>query len=184
VPTGPWLSVVYHIRACYRYYGLIRQSDKLRPAWASSAYSGRSSPLRAVRLTFPSLLGQSAITTRPNHSLPRQDLHLQVCQWLKAAHRKSLFARPPVLSAARVNGQRAIETIPCHGEACAPGKVTSPTSRIYDPLAKYLLHSRWMLDVGCWMLPPHGRPFPPGKRQRIKGLHSALGLPVRPSADG
>src|SRR5208337_1077363 len=55
VPTGPWLSTVYHLRACNRYYGLIRQSDELRPAWASSAYSGRSLPLRAVRLTFPSL---------------------------------------------------------------------------------------------------------------------------------
>jgi len=56
VPTGPWLSAVYHPRTCNRYYGLIRQSDELRPAWASSAYSGRSLPLRAVRLTFPSLL--------------------------------------------------------------------------------------------------------------------------------
>ena len=55
-PTGPWLSTVYHVRACKRYYGLMRRSDELRPAWASSAYSGRSLPLRAVRLTFPSLL--------------------------------------------------------------------------------------------------------------------------------
>ena len=59
VPTGPWLSTVYHVRACNRYYGLMRQSDELRPAWASSAYSGRSLPLRAVRLTFPSLLGHN-----------------------------------------------------------------------------------------------------------------------------
>jgi hypothetical protein len=33
-PTGPWLSTVYHARACNRYYGLMRQSDELRPAWA------------------------------------------------------------------------------------------------------------------------------------------------------
>lgn len=32
-PTGPWLSTVYHARACKRYYGLMRQSDGLRPAW-------------------------------------------------------------------------------------------------------------------------------------------------------
>jgi len=30
---------------------------------------------------------KSAITTRPNHTLPRQDLHLQACQRSKAAHR-------------------------------------------------------------------------------------------------
>src|ERR1035437_5450313 len=35
VPTGPWLSTVHHVRACKRYYGLIRQSDELRPAWLS-----------------------------------------------------------------------------------------------------------------------------------------------------
>ncbi len=66
VPTGPWLSTVYYPRACKRYYGLMRQSDELRPAsafakatadrWACSACSGRSLPSRAVRLTFPSLL--------------------------------------------------------------------------------------------------------------------------------
>ena len=55
-PTGPWLSAVYHPRACNRYYGLMRQSDELRPAWACSACSGRSLPSRAVRLTFPSFL--------------------------------------------------------------------------------------------------------------------------------
>ena len=55
-PTGPWLSAVYHARACDRYYGLMRRSDELRPAWASSACSGRSLPSRAVRLTFPSFL--------------------------------------------------------------------------------------------------------------------------------
>ena len=53
-PTGPWLGAVYHARASHRYYGLMRQSDELRPAWACSACSGRSLPSRAVRLTFPS----------------------------------------------------------------------------------------------------------------------------------
>ena len=52
VPTGPWRSTVYHLRACKRYYGLIRQSDELRPAWASSAYSVRSLPSQAARLTL------------------------------------------------------------------------------------------------------------------------------------
>ena len=106
----------HQIRTYKRYYGLIRRSDELRPAWASSAYSGRSLPLRAVRLTFPSLavvysracpgrgLPQpgSAISTRPNHPLPRQVPHLQVCQRLKAANKKLLFSRPHVLDAARV----------------------------------------------------------------------------------
>jgi hypothetical protein len=35
--------------------------------------------------------------------LPRQDLHLRACQRPKAAHRKLLFARPVVLSPARVS---------------------------------------------------------------------------------
>ena len=64
MPTGPWLSTVYHVRACNRYYGLMRQSDELRPAWASSAYSGRSLPSRAVRLTFPSLLDHTVHACR------------------------------------------------------------------------------------------------------------------------
>src|SRR5882672_8696200 len=33
-PTGPWLSAVYHARTCKRYYGLMRQSDELRPVYA------------------------------------------------------------------------------------------------------------------------------------------------------
>ena len=61
VPTGPWLSAVYHVRAGKRYYGLMRRSDELRPAWASSVYSGRSLPWRAVRLTFPALLSHTIV---------------------------------------------------------------------------------------------------------------------------
>lgn len=64
MPTGPWLSAVYYPRACKRYYGLMRQSGELRPAWACSACSGRSLPLRAVRLTFPSLLCHTVHTCR------------------------------------------------------------------------------------------------------------------------
>ena len=55
VPTGPWLSTVYHVRACKRYYGLIRQSDELRPAWLYQLTLAGLCPGRAVRLTFPSL---------------------------------------------------------------------------------------------------------------------------------
>ena len=90
-----------HVRACKRYYGLIRQSDELRPAWLYRLTLAGLCPGRAVRLTFPSLPAvysracpsrglpqpESAITTRPNHPLPRQDLHLRVCQRSKAAHR-------------------------------------------------------------------------------------------------
>ena len=32
VPTGPWLSTVYHVRTCKRYYDLIRRSLELRTA--------------------------------------------------------------------------------------------------------------------------------------------------------
>jgi hypothetical protein len=106
VPTGPWLSTVYHVRACKRYYGLIRQSDELRPAWLSQLTLAGLCPCRAVRLTFPSLAvvygracfsrglpqPESAITTRPNRPLPRQDFYLQACQRLKAAHRNLLCA--------------------------------------------------------------------------------------------
>jgi len=46
---------------------------------------------------------ESAMTTRPNHPLPRQDLHLQACQRPKAAHKNLLLARPLVLGVARVN---------------------------------------------------------------------------------
>ena len=35
-PTGPWLSAVYHARTCKRYYGLMRQSDGLRPVYELS----------------------------------------------------------------------------------------------------------------------------------------------------
>lgn len=35
-PTGPWLSAVYHVRACKRYYGLMRQSDGLLPVYGLS----------------------------------------------------------------------------------------------------------------------------------------------------
>jgi hypothetical protein len=45
---------------------------------------------------------ESAMTTRSNHPLPRQDLHLQACQRPKAAHRHWLVVRPLVLSAARM----------------------------------------------------------------------------------
>jgi hypothetical protein len=45
VPTGPWLSMVYHVRTFNRYYGLIRQSGELRPAyrlfWSVFALAGR-----------------------------------------------------------------------------------------------------------------------------------------------
>jgi hypothetical protein len=54
-PTGPWLSAVYHVRACNRYYGLIRQSDELRPVWLYQLTLAGLCPGRAVRLTFPSL---------------------------------------------------------------------------------------------------------------------------------
>ena len=63
-PTGPWLSAVYHVRACNRYYGLIRQSDELRPAWLYQLTLAGLCPGRVVRLTFPSLLCHTVHTCR------------------------------------------------------------------------------------------------------------------------
>jgi hypothetical protein len=68
---------------------------RLAPPTRPPAY-GRACPGRG--LPQPG----SAMNARPNHPLPRQDLHLQVCHSLKAAHRNLLFARLPVLSATRV----------------------------------------------------------------------------------
>jgi len=64
VPTGPWLSTVYHARACKRYYGLMRQSDELLPAWLIQLTLAGLCPWRAVRLTFPSLLWHTIHTCR------------------------------------------------------------------------------------------------------------------------
>ena len=57
---------------------------QLAPPTGPPVY-GRACPSRG--LPQP----ESAITTRPNHPLPRQDLHLQVCQRLKAAHKNLLL---------------------------------------------------------------------------------------------
>ena len=62
-PTGPWLGTVYYPSACNRYYGLMRQSDKLLPVWVFRllwpvfALAGRS-------LIFPSLLVHASRTCR------------------------------------------------------------------------------------------------------------------------
>ena len=73
----------------------MRRSDELRPAWACS--SG-ACPSRG--LPQPG----SAITPRPNHPLPRQDLHLRACPRLKAAPKNLLFRR-----AARPRRARSLE---------------------------------------------------------------------------
>jgi hypothetical protein len=57
-PTGPWLSAVYHARASERYYGLMRQSDGLRPAslrglfWSVFALAGCPSHLPFFALSY------------------------------------------------------------------------------------------------------------------------------------
>src|SRR5439155_24391366 len=54
-PTGPWLSAVCHAHTCKRYYGLMRQSDGLRPAydlvWPVFALTGCPSHLPFFALT-------------------------------------------------------------------------------------------------------------------------------------
>ena len=56
-PTGPWLSAVYHTRTCKRYYGLMRQSDGLRPVyglcWPVFALAGCPPHLPFFALTHP-----------------------------------------------------------------------------------------------------------------------------------
>ena len=51
---------------------------------------------------------ESAITTRPNHPLPRQDFHLRACQRLKAAHRNLLFQGERRVAAPGTSGQQTI----------------------------------------------------------------------------
>ena len=62
-----------HPRTCNRYYGLIRQSGELRPAWASSAHSGRSlpcGPFAALSLLWLSFTAELApVRISPNQSL-------------------------------------------------------------------------------------------------------------------
>lgn len=67
-PTGPWLSAVYHTRACNRYYGLMRQSDELRPAWAFQlALAGLCpcGPFVSPSLLFFAILFMHAATSIP-----------------------------------------------------------------------------------------------------------------------
>ena len=72
----------------------------LRPHVGESAWpvpAGGSAPLTGPPVYSRACPNQglpqpeSAITTRLNHPLPRQDLHLQACQRPKAAHRNLLL---------------------------------------------------------------------------------------------
>jgi hypothetical protein len=56
--------MVYHVRACNRYYGLIRQPDELRPVWLSQLILAGLCPDGAARLAFPSLLCHTFHTCR------------------------------------------------------------------------------------------------------------------------
>ena len=86
---------------------------------------------------------ESAITTRPNHPLPRQVLHLQACQSPKAAHRNLLFAPPLVLSAARVMPAVVTEQSVADSARC-PFVGSAPKSA--KAKAQTLI-SRWVLII-------------------------------------
>src|ERR1019366_259855 len=60
----------------------------------------------------------SAITTRPNHPLPRQDLHLQACQRPKAAHRNLVFGAPAC-------------TQRCAGDAGPEGAIVTEVANVH-----------------------------------------------------
>ena len=84
VPTGPWLSTVYHVRACKRYYGLIRQSDELRPAWLYQLTLAGLCP--CGRFASPSLLCFVILSIHAATSTPSAD-------------RVRLMAHPSVMGA-------------------------------------------------------------------------------------
>ena len=66
-----------YVAAC----AVARASDQSPPFPTGTPVYGRACPGQG--LPRP----RSAITTRPNHPLPRQDSHLQACQRPKAAHK-------------------------------------------------------------------------------------------------
>ena len=80
-PTGPWLSAVYHARTCKRYYGLMRQSDGLRPVYglSGSVFAPRGRPphlpffalkhaLRPCRYPYPADCPSSLDGSSPGHT--------------------------------------------------------------------------------------------------------------------
>ena len=86
LPRRTWISgrqSSRHVAACM----LVRAADPslsvLAPPTGPPVY-GRACPNRG--LPRPG----SAMATRPNHPLPRQDLHLQACQRPKAALRSAM----------------------------------------------------------------------------------------------
>ena len=78
-------SLLVMLRPACWFGRLARPRRQLAPPTGPPVY-GRACPSRG--LPQP----ESAITTRPNHPLPRQDLHLRARQRLKAAHRSLFFA--------------------------------------------------------------------------------------------
>ena len=74
VPTGPWLNTVYHAHACKRYYGLMRQSDGPRPAWAyrllQSAFALAGCPPHLPFFVFDKLSAHATTSTPPADLVP------------------------------------------------------------------------------------------------------------------
>ena len=155
---------------------LANPCHRLAPATGPPVY-GRACPSQG--LPRP----ESAITTRPNHPLPRQDFHLQVCPSLKAAHKKLLF-HAHSRSSLDVRRLRSIAFHPgsCPrsyppASRCQTGTRTDSTSNLpCAPMATLLdrqprtgpRESRRRVIV--YALPPHPNPLPRGEGVSLPAL--------------
>ena len=97
------------------------------------------------------------MTTRPNHPLPRQDLHLQVCQRLKAAHNPEATLRLPRGYPEPPHSlPKASPKSESGGVESARGLAQSKTLERFEvgnwlPLCSHGF-VRWLAVVFCWRL--------------------------------
>ena len=129
-PTGPWLSAVYHPRTYKRYYGLMRQSDGLRPVYELSrsvfALAGRPPHLpffalihglRACHYPYPADCPSSLDGLSPGH------MSLHHLRWVR------LFRFDPSLASERFVS-RGSSILVMLRPARWLGRLTSPRRRV------------------------------------------------------